>query len=355
MNVHPLLVSLCMVALFGCLMLAGTSMVCADTPSGNTAGSAPTSTATPASNGTPAPQPADGIFGFLPDPKQWATEVFNQVIVNVLRTVADALHSVVGSVLGSSLNFITQTPPASTYASSTVQSLWNVVRVIANAALALAALWGGITVIVHTQTGSPYHDVVELLPRLVLGALLANTSLAWGQLAIDLNNALCDALGPTILPAWDHANDASQLLVAVIALLVYLVTALLLLIQMLMRLALIDVLLVVAPLALLCWVLPQTQGWARLWSSTYFGAVFTQFVQVLALKLGAALVTELAGSDGSSPLLSFFLGVAVLALTLKIPGLLRHQVGDGLGFVRYVAYRQGAQMIGGSGGSKGGG
>ena len=37
----------------------------------------------------------------------------------------------------------------------------------------------------------PYHEAMELLPRLVLGALLVNTSLSWAQLAIDLNNALC--------------------------------------------------------------------------------------------------------------------------------------------------------------------
>ena len=67
---------------------------------------------------------------------------------------------------------------------------------------------------------------------------------------------------------------------------------------MLMRLALIDVLLVAAPLGLLCWVLPQTQGWARLWSSTFFTAVFTQFVQVLALKLGG-VAADRAGADGA--------------------------------------------------------
>ena len=115
---------------------------------------------------------------------------------------------------------------------------------------------------------------MEFFPRLVLGALLANTSLSWAQLVIDANNALCQAVGQTSLPGWERADSATQLLVDVIAILIYLVTSLLLLLQMLMRLALIDVLLVAAPLGLLCWVLPQTQGWARLWSGTFFTAVF---------------------------------------------------------------------------------
>ena len=71
-----------------------------------------------------------------------------------------------------------------------------------------------------------------------------------------------------------------------IAMAVYLVMGLLLLGQMLMRLALLDALLVIAPLALLCWVLPQTYRWARLWFSTFFATVFVQSIQVLVLQLG---------------------------------------------------------------------
>ena len=305
----------------------------------------PAPIATPPPEGNPPPEGAGGLLGFLPDPKQWAADVFNQVLVNLLRGISDALRSVVNGVLNSSLNFITQTPPAGSYESATVQTLWGVVRAIANAALALVALWGGFNLLARERVGSPYHEAMELFPRLVLGALLANTSLSWAQLVIDANNALCQAVGQTSLPAWERADSATQQLVDVIATLIYLVTSLLLLLQMLMRLALIDVLLVAAPLGLLCWMLPQTQSWARLWSATFFTAVFTQFVQVLALKLGGSLLTELAPMAPDAALLALFLGVAVLALTLKIPGLLRMHVGDGLSFARYYVYRQGARAL----------
>ena len=305
---------------------------------------------TPTPEGNPAPDPSGGLLGLLPDPKQWAADVFNQVLVDLLRGLAEALHGVVGAVLGSSLNFITQTPPAGSYASPTVVALWNVVRGIANAGLVLVALWGGFNLIVREHVGSPYHEAMELVPRLVLGALLANTSLAWGQLAIDVNNALCQAVGQASLPAWERADSATQLLVEVLAILIYLVTSLLLLLQQLMRLALIDVLLVASPLGLLCWVLPQTQGWARTWSSAFFAAVFTQFLQVLTLKLGGSLLTELTPMAADAAVLALFLGVAVLVLTLKVPALLRHRAGDGLGFARYVVYRQGARALEGRAG-----
>ncbi len=316
---------------------------------------APAASPTPLPSGDPAPNPAGGLLGLLPDPKQWAAEVFNQVLVNLLRGIADTLRKVVGAVLGSSLNFITQTPPAGSYASPTVVALWNVVRGIANAGLVLVALWGGINLILREHVGSPYHELMELVPRLVLGALLANTSLAWAQLAIDVNNALCQAVGQASLPAWERADSATQLLIEVLAILIYLVTGLLLVLQQLIRLALVDVLLVASPLALLCWVLPQTQGWARTWSSAFFGAVFTQFVQVLTLKLGASLLTELTPMAPDAAVLALFLGVAVMVLTLKVPGLLRQHTGDGLGFTRYLVYRTAAHALEGKGGGGGGG
>lgn len=308
---------------------------------------APTPVAPP--DGSPAPSHSGGLFGFLPDPKQWAADVFSQVLVTFLQGISDGLHSMVHGVMGSSLNFITQTPPAGSYKSPTVQTLWGVVRGIADAALVLVALFTGFNVMARQHLGSPYHGAMEVLPRLILGALLVNTSLSWGRLAIDANNALCQAIGQTSLPAWQHADVGTQALVNVIATLIYLVTSLLLLLQMLMRLALIDVLLVAAPLGLLCWVLPQTNGWARLWSTSFFGIVFTQFVQVIALKLGGSLLTDLTPMASDAALLSVFLGVAVLVVTLKIPGLMRHHAGDGLSFVRYVAYQQAARAIAGRG------
>src|SRR5215216_4971620 len=159
----------------------------------------PAPIATPPPEGNPPPEGAGSLLGFLPDPKQWAADVFNQVLVNLLRGISDALRGVVNGVLNSSLNFIAQTPPAGSYESPTVQTLWGAVRAIANAALALVALWGGFNLLAREHVGSPYHEAMELFPRLVLGALLANTSLSWAHLVIDANNALCQAVGQTSL------------------------------------------------------------------------------------------------------------------------------------------------------------
>ena len=64
-------------------------------------------------------------------------------------------------------------------------------------------------------------------------------------------------------------SDNASWMAKLIAVVVYLVMGMLLAGQMMMRLALVDVLLIIAPVALVCWVVPQTYGWARLWTQAF--------------------------------------------------------------------------------------
>ena len=112
--------------------------------------------------------------------------------------------------------------------------------------------------------------------------------------------------------------------------LVYVIVGLLLVLQMLMRLAWIDVLMVAAPLAAACWVLPQTQGWAQTWNEHFVGSVFTQFVQVIALKLGGILLVAVARFEPDVNWLSFLVGAATLWLTWRIPGLMHAGAGGNI-------------------------
>src|SRR5215211_5358057 len=120
-----------------------------------------------------------------------------------------------------------------------------------------------------------------------------------------------------------------------------------LVLQQLMRLALVDVLLVCAPLAAVCWILPQTNGWARLWGSLFVGTVFAQFVQVLALRLGFNLATAFPPGTAAG-LIQPLLGIAVLALVLKIPGLMRGGAAGGNFVGSLVGTAVGAAVGGGA-------
>src|SRR5438876_7241687 len=188
---------------------------------------------------------------------------------------------------------------------------------------------------VHPHIRAPYHGALELLPRVALSGIMVNFSLDWGRFVVDLNNGLCQTIGSTSMPAWANLLApplAGAVLMNLIGMAIYLIMGLLLFGQMLMRLALLDGLLVLGPLALLCWVVPQTYSWARLWFSTFFGTVFVQSIQVLVLQLGAALIQGLPAllpSLGSEPvengrvwLVTLLLGVAVLQLARKVPRLM---------------------------------
>jgi len=306
-----------------------------------TSGEAPPPVAaeTAPSDATAAPsdQPGGGIGGIdLPGliaslAKPLVEYIVNQLLVNLLQTITTGLQKIVGAILSSSLNVVTQTPPGVSYAHPKVAGLADRVRAIANAALLLITVWGGINAIVRPHVGATYHTALELLAP-TGGRRLARQH----ERRVDAparrpeqrplpghrrhhpaglgpdrdrqqraprpgRDAGVPRRGPGAGPPVADAPGAGRRPDRF-----------------------------VAPLGLLCWVLPHTQGWARLWSSTFAAAVLTQFLQVVALTLGGDLLAQAAPGSADAAAVTPFLGVAALALALKIPGLVRVQLSQGV-------------------------
>lgn len=271
------------------------------------------------------PNPTDWIPGGL-NPLNWAGDIVNAVFTIVGKALLEAMRGFVDWALGlggSSLNFVTQTPSEGTYDSPTVRSLWDFSRAIVNAALAVIVMWGGFNVILKEHTRSPYHEAMELVPRVILAALAANLTIEFARLLIDVNNAISAAIGEVSLPGYDQATPSQEGIALIFTAVAYGIVAILLVFQMLMRLALLAMLIVLAPVAALLWVLPQTQHWTRWWVDLFTTTVFQQAVQVMVLRLGSSLMVELTPGSMSNALLTMLLGLAVCWLTLKVPSLLR--------------------------------
>lgn len=271
------------------------------------------------------PHPTDWIPGGL-NPLNWAGDIVNAVFTIVGKALLEAMRGFVDWALGlggSSLNFVTQTPAEGTYDSPTVRSLWDFSRAIVNAALAVIVMWGGFNVILKEHTRSPYHEAMELLPRVILAALAANLTIEFARLLIDVNNAISAAIGDVNLPGYDQATPSQEGIALIFTAVAYGIVAILLVFQMLMRLALLAMLIVLGPVAALMWVLPQTQQWTRWWVDLFTTTVFQQAVQVMVLRLGSSLMVELTPGSMSNALLTMLLGLAVCWLTLKVPSLLR--------------------------------
>jgi len=256
-----------------------------------------------------------------------AAQWIAQNIFNVLQPLVDTINQ-------SSLNVITQTPAAGTYQNATVMQFTTWSIGVVNAAVAVFIVIAGYNIMIARQIGSDYNELMEFLPRLALAVLAANFSLFFIRLFIDLENALnldvislfsLTILSNTIVGIF-HGNLLGAGLLAFVLAIILGVMDLLLAWQMLLRLALLILLIVLAPLAFLCGALPQTQGYLRLWLSTFAATVFIQFFQVSALAIGGTLISYVAAANlfnlGGS-LLSIITSSAVLYLVLRIPGMLR--------------------------------
>ena len=271
------------------------------------------------------PNPLDWLPGGL-NPVNWAKDIVNAVFTLIGQAMLEAIRGFVDWALGmggSSLNFVTRTPAEGTYDSPTVRSLYDFSRAIVNVALAVVVMWGGFNVIIKEHTRSPYHEAMELLPRVILAALAANLTIEFARMLIDINNALAAGVGDVGLPGYDQATPSQEGLALIFTAVAYGIVAVLLVFQMLMRLALLAMLIVLGPIAALLWVLPQTQQWTRWWTDLFVITVFQQAVQVMVLALGTALMVELTPGSVSNALLTMLLGLAVCWLTLKVPSLLR--------------------------------
>ena len=173
------------------------------------------------------------------------------------------------------------------------------------------------------------YDLKVIIPRILLAIVLAHGSLLFMQMAIDLNNALdgvalslggplngdtlpwSPSLAPETIARLITGQDLFQavLAVALVAAMAILVLA------YVIRTALLNILIVTAPLAALLSVIPDTRTHARTWLHLFTGTVFMQAVQLIILRV--AVTTEF---DTSGGLISTVYALATLWLLLKVPG-----------------------------------
>lgn len=180
------------------------------------------------------------------------------------------------------------------------------------------------------------YDLRSAIPRVLLAVVLMNASLSFMQMALDLNNALSSFAsglgggqlpwnGPLGSPALDSPSLLGDLFQVLVLLGLVLMVAFLSFAYVI-RMAVLQVLVVSAPLAALALILPATRGLSRAWGRLFVVAVFMQAGQILVLSVAAA--TGLARGRG--------LGAAIYALAtvwvaLRVPRFLALAAGpDGL-------------------------
>jgi hypothetical protein len=251
---------------------------------------------------------------------------------DLLSNFAEGLSQAADNI--DSLKLLYRTPAQMTYNNGVVTAAEPVIVSIADGALAIFLILGG-----YQYMLGHYRSFRELAPRLIIAAIAAHFSLDLLKQFIDLQDTLGTSIHdllntaglggnwpPTDLDSWVTAADYW-----LIAYIVMILGVLFLSLQMLTRLALLDLCLVLAPLGLLCFALPQTRAWGRLWAQAFVSALIVQFFQMLCLAMGSAMVASystLFGSkvpDGMNSV-TMLVGIAMIFLAAKLPSMLLSNV-----------------------------
>lgn len=175
------------------------------------------------------------------------------------------------------------------------------------------------------------YGLKTVVPKVLVAIVLAHGSLLGFQMLVDLNNALCAVaihlgatVGPDDLPwapsfspaAVDHLRLSQDLFHAIVTVGVV-VAVIILMLTYVVRMALLNVLIVTAPLAATLGILPDTRGYARTWLRLTLVTLFMQAVQLVVLR-----VATFVGFGADVGLTQSLYALATLYLVLKVPGAL---------------------------------
>jgi hypothetical protein len=246
----------------------------------------------------------------------------------LLRALLAALAALLSAMVLPPGGVVWRLPPELTYQLGGVGQAHAVLVKIADAALAVIVALVGFGHIAGPHAGLPVLPPRAMAPRLAVAVLMIHGSLAMGAWVIELHNALLAAMTPNSLVGFDPGTwlqaGAGGLVLGVL----FALAGLLLALGGWLRVALVDVLLVGAPVLAVLWVLPITAEWGE-WALRLFGNVLAgQWLQVLALWLGGQMLLapapDLGGTLGKG-----FASLALLYCALWLPGLLPGPRGIG--------------------------
>jgi hypothetical protein len=266
------------------------------------------------------------LDAFLTSLNQSLPKLLIQTFFAFIGSIATWIYEGLSDVLGR-LNIVTQTPPELTIlGSQAVQNMFRGLTGIAFAAVAVVLVLIGFGIMARTASGGTFPDLLAILPRLVIGLLWIVTTPLWFGWALDFTNALCRSIaGTSPLPGWDAMalDQTEQLTANVVASLVYVTAGVLLFVQSVIRIAVLDFATVLAPFALLCWVLPSWYWLYAIWLRIFVAAFLTQILQSLAVGLGSALLGGLTGMLGpmgpATTLVTAAIGLATVMAAWTLP------------------------------------
>ena len=246
----------------------------------------------------------------------------------LLDAVSGFLQNIVGSVTKPILNgilwFLTSTPSLST--NSVIFNFWLIIVGITDSLFAIAIALLGFRVMSASSFGFDDVPLKELLPRIGLAFLLANTSIFWIDWIIELCqvmvNAVLHATGGLssawIINAFDPAAllSGTTALITLIFAILFILLAVVLLIFYISRLMILAFGAVISPLVCLLSLSSKMSDFVGNAVKIYIVTIFTVFLHVVIIQLASAFLT-VPGQIGENPIIGILVGVALFSVLLK--------------------------------------
>lgn len=266
--------------------------------------------------------------------------------------------------------FIETKPPTLGDSANSMYVAWNVMRTIANIAFVIAFL-----IIIYSQLtsiGVSNYGLKKLIPRLIVAAVLVNISFYVAALAIDVSNILgysiqdifnsirestfrltSDDLGSNLSGSWAQVASimlaggglyagayyvavAGGIYMLVPLLVMLLVTIMLVLVILAARQAIILILVILAPLAFVANLLPNTEKWFDKWKDLFMTMLI--FFPAFSLVFGGSqLAGQLIIQNAGNNIITVLFGLAVQIAPLVITPLLFKFSGGLLGRIGQIA------------------
>ena len=297
----------------------------------------------------------------------WFTQLLANAVNHLLLSLIDGLFRWLASS-----TFVWTTTAADTYANPALAGWRAAGQAVAATAVTLVLVWNGLDVLMG-GIGASRLTAGPALVRVIVAGVAAGSAPWWTGQVIELNNGLAAAVGPdlTAPPGTDAAqrfsqvlalaglppeqrqslvgqltpclgagagtacqdnvvgrllvatlfgqSDPSQTLLLLLFTLAIGVLLLLLVLQLLLRLVVLNLLLIVAPVALVCWGHPGLARVTAIWTRWFVPTVFVQSLQVLAISASREWM-QVGAEHGV--LMTAMLALASVWLALKLPGLL---------------------------------
>jgi hypothetical protein len=231
-----------------------------------------------------------------------------------------------------------------------VKAFWTASLVAANGIFVLFVMAGGF-IVASRETVQTSYGLKEIAPRVVVAGVAANVSLLVVGKAIEFVNALTAAVVGKGVDGKAAVTAISQMLFpppttgsatvppVLLALLILaaLVMAIVVVMTFVLRMALLVVLIGVAPLALMCHATPQTEGLAYAWWRAFATCLGMQLGQAVIILAAVRVFLTPAGPQvlgmpaSAGGLLAVLVCLTMLWLLVKLPSWMKHLILGPLG------------------------